>query len=105
MKGGVKQEPGWLEDRSPETSTQSDIGDVSSNPEGTLLDQLQTRLKANNDKNMVVTGKIVKLNTAEVSLSISKVENRLVNSVATVADNMTSDMRVKFDEMNVKFSE
>ena len=41
----------------------------------------------------------MQLNTAELSLSITKVENRLVNSMANVANNMTSDMNAKFSEV------
>ena len=45
--------------------------------------------------------KIIQLNTVELSLSISKVENRLASNVANVADNLNSDINAKFNKINV----
>ena len=41
---------------------------------------------------METMDKITKLNTAQLFLSISRVENKFVNNVASVADNLTKVM-------------
>ena len=65
-------------------STQCGAGGMPPGLEGGQLSQLQT---------------LFKLNMAELSLSIAKVENKLVNNVASVADNLNSVS----DNMNEKF--
>ena len=47
MKDEVKQESNGLEEASRETSTPSGTGDVSPNPKGTLLGQVQAFMGKN----------------------------------------------------------
>ena len=80
VKEEVKREPDMPEDAPPATGTQSGAGDVCPGLEGTLLDKLQGFM-ANK----------IRLNTAEVSLSISKVENNLVKNMANINDKLNNN--------------
>ena len=48
---------------------------------------------------MSTMDKVLQLNTVELSISISKVENRLVNSVANVSENMTKEINDVYKNM------
>ena len=66
-------------------------------PEGALLIQLQTFM----GKNMETVKNVIQLNAAKLSLSITKLENKLVNSVANVSD----DLNVQFNEVKTNFED